>query len=203
MAEPVTPSDESLAARCQQGDMAAFEILFERYQRPILAYLYQMTRDYADASCIAQDAFLKLFEKVDSFDITRRFSPWFYAVARNAAIDHIKAKRRGGMVNFSALDREDGDNVILSTRAARADEVDLHLNRAEARSALREAIDELPLIYREIIELVVFQEKSYEEASQILGGVSLGTLRSRMFHALRHLRERLEGLAGNSGQNLL
>ena len=72
-------TDEQLAERCQGGSLSAFEELYRRYQRPILAYIYQITRDYEEAACIAQDVFLKVFEKVDRFDIKRKFSTWFSA----------------------------------------------------------------------------------------------------------------------------
>jgi RNA polymerase sigma-70 factor (ECF subfamily) len=197
------PSDEQLAARCQQGDLPAFEELFQRYQRPILAYIYQITRDYDDSACVAQDVFLKVFEKVGSFDTSRRFSTWFYTVARNAAIDYLQARRRKVMVSFSDLDRDDGDNTVLNISPVKTPGVDADMRAAEAKEHLHKALEQLPQIYREIIELVVFQEKSYEDASQILGGVSLGTLRSRMFHALRHLRKELSTIAGEDGTELL
>jgi len=87
----------------------------------------------------------------------------------------------------------EGDSIKVEDR----------LSHSEATAALGEALAELPQIYREIIELVVFQDKSYDEASEILGGVSLGTLRSRMFHALRNLRTELSRVAGKSGQDLI
>ena len=124
-------------------------------------------------------------------------------MARNAAIDYMQSRRRRVMVRFSDLDRDDGDNVVFSISPAKTAPVDVNLSQAEARGQLYEALDELPQIYREIIELVVFQEKTYEEASEILGGVSLGTLRSRMFHALRHLRGILSDVGGEDGQDLL
>jgi DNA-directed RNA polymerase specialized sigma24 family protein len=72
--ERTARSDEQLVGLCQSGDFTAFEELYERYQRPILAYIYQITRNYEEAACIAQDVFLKVFEHVDRFDVTRRFS---------------------------------------------------------------------------------------------------------------------------------
>ena len=77
------------------------------------------------------------------------------------------------------------------------------LARGEAKEKLSAALAELPQMYREIIELVVFQERTYEEASVILGGISLGTLRSRMFHALRRLRESLLAAGGSVGSDLI
>ena len=196
-------TDEDLLSRCQRGSLEAFEEIYRRYQRPILAYIYQITRNYEEAGCIAQDVFLKVFEKVDRFDIERRFSTWFYTIARNASIDYLQSRRRKVMVTFSDLDRNDGDNTILAVSEGKAPSIVERLDREEASELLRESLGKLPQIYREIIELIVFQELSYEQASEILGGVSLGTLRSRMFHALRHLRGSLQAIAGTDGENVL
>ena len=196
-------SDEQLVAQCQAGDFTAFEELYERYQRPILGYLYQITRSYEDSACIAQDVFLKVFAHVDRYDPQRRFSTWFYTIARNAAIDWLHARQRRPMVTFSDADRDDDGGAIAAGAVAPLADVAERLARAESGELLAAALDALPQIYREIIELVIFQERSYEEASAILGGVSLGTLRSRMFHALRRLRASLEGVGGEEGENLL
>ncbi|HYE04422.1 MAG TPA: sigma-70 family RNA polymerase sigma factor [Planctomycetota bacterium] len=202
--ERTARSDEQLVAQCQSGDFSAFEELYQRYQRPILAYIYQITRNYEEAACIAQDVFLKVFEHVDRFDITRRFSTWFYTIARNAAIDYLQSRSRKVMVTFTDLDRDDdGGSGIAGSAAAPAENVENQLARKEANGLLTAALDDLPQMYREIIELVIFQEKSYEDASVILGGISLGTLRSRMFHALRRLRTLLEKPGGQTGDNLL
>ena len=196
-------SDEELAANCQQGSLSSFEELYRRYQRPILAYIYQICRDYEEAACIAQDVFLKVFEKVDRFDTNRKFSTWFYTIARNASIDFLQSRRRRAMVTFTDIDRSDGDNTILAVSEGDAPPVEERLSSDEASGLLGEALADLPQIYREIIELVVFQDRSYEEASEILGGVSLGTLRSRMFHALRQLRDKLGKVGGASGLDLI
>ena len=198
-------SDEDLVARCQTGDFTAFGILYGRYQRPILAYIYQITRDYEASACIAQDVFLKVFEHVGSFDLKRRFTTWFYTIARNAAIDHLHSRNRRAMVTFSDLDREESANPEPAFPGvhARNEPIENSLARQESTAALQLALGELPQIYREIIELIIFQERSYEDASQILGGVSPGTLRSRMFHALKRLRQRLELVGGTDGGNLL
>jgi len=196
-------SDEELVRRCQTGDFSGFEEIYRRYQRPILAYIYQITRNYDEAGSIAQDVFLKVFEHVDRFDVTRRFSTWFYTIARNAAIDYLQARSRKVMVSFTDFDREDDSNSMAASAAAPSELVESRLSRGEAKEKLGAALAELPQMYREIVELVVFQEKTYEEASVILGGISLGTLRSRMFHALRRLRESLLAAGGSGGDDLI
>ncbi len=198
-------SDEELVGRCQAGDFSAFEVLYIRYQRPILAYIYQITRDYESSACIAQDVFMRVFEHVSSFDLKRRFTTWFYTIARNAAIDHLHSRNRRAMVTFSDLDREEGTNPepVSTSHLADQEPIESTLARRESNVLLAAALGELPQIYREIIELVIFQERSYEDASAILGGISPGTLRSRMFHALKRLRVRLEQVGGQDGRNLL
>lgn len=197
------PNDEELVRRCQGGDFAAFEELYRRYQRPILSYIYQIVRNYDEAGNIAQDVFLKVFEHVASFDVNRRFSTWFYTIARNAAIDYLQSRSRKAMVSFTDLDREEDAGTMAATASAPAAPLDKDMSSGEAKTRLANALAELPQMYREIIELVVFQERSYEEASVILGGVSLGTLRSRMFHALRRLRDSIEREGGVRFEDLL
>lgn len=196
-------SDEELVARCQGGDYAAFEELYRRHHRPIMAYINQIVRDYDGTACIAQDVFMKVFEHVDRFDLSRRFTTWFYTIARNAAIDWLQARNRRPMVSFSDLDRDDDGTREPPGIQAPAVAIEATLARAESTAILGAALAEMPQIYREIIELVVFQDLSYEQASQILGGVSPGTLRSRMFHALRRLRTVIEERAGPGGRDLM
>ena len=196
-------TDEELVRRCQTGDFVAFEEVYRRYQRPIMAYIYQITRNYDESGSIAQDVFLKVFEHVDRFDVTRRFSTWFYTIARNAAIDYLHARGRKVMVSFTDLDRDDESGSMAASASSPSEPIGDRLARGEAKEKLSVALAELPQMYREIIELVVFQERTYEEASVILGGISLGTLRSRMFHALRRLRESLLAAGGSAGSDLI
>jgi RNA polymerase sigma-70 factor (ECF subfamily) len=200
---PGQDADEVLVAKCQQGDFAAFEIIYERYRRPILAYIYQITRNYDESACIGQDVFLRVFEHVGRFDITRRFSTWLYTIARNASIDYLQSRSRKVMIGFTDLDRDDESNSVAANAPAPGVSVETKLAKNESNKMLAEALAELPQIYREIIELVIFQELSYEDASAILGGMSLGTLRSRMFHALRRLRQILQAKGGDQGENLI
>lgn len=201
LGKPGEDSDERLAERCRDGDLEAFGILYERYRRPILAYLYQIVRDYDQAACIGQDVFLKVFQRADRYDPSRRFSTWFYTVARNTALDWLQARNRRPQVGFADVDDDEPNAPAPADRAT--PEVDERLQRREVAEVVARALAELPQIYREIIELVVYQDMTYEQASEILGGVSLGTLRSRMFHALRLLRERLVAVAGPDGRKLI
>ena len=185
------PSDETLVARCQMGDYAAFEVLYRRWQKPILAYLTQLTRDREAAACLSQETFMKVFEHSERFDTNRRFTTWLYTIARNSALDWLTSKHRTTSVPFSGLASDDGQAVEY---AAPLVPIETLLAKQESLEILAKALETLSPIHREIVELVIFRELSYEDAAVILGGeVSLGTLRSRLHHALRHLRTVLEG----------
>jgi DNA-directed RNA polymerase specialized sigma24 family protein len=86
------------------------------------------------------------------------------------------------------------------TNAIPADD---RVQRREMAEVIARELAAMPQIYREIIELIIFQDMTYETASDILGGISLGTLRSRMFHALRMLRQRLEAVAGPGAHGII
>lgn len=193
-------NDEILAGRCQKGDFAAFAQLYERYRRPVIAYINQITRNYEDAACVAQDVFLSVFQNVSRFDTDRRFSTWLFAIARNAAIDYLQSRYRRPVLDVNELDSDSAHGGLSFDGAASIAET---LARSESNQLLTAAIAQLPQMHREIIELVVFQERSYDEASVILGGVSPNTLRSRMFHALRRLRTLLQASGGQQGQALI
>src|SRR5262249_10792946 len=145
--------DETLVARCQDGDFSAFEVLFQRYQRPILAYIYQITRNYEESACIAQDVFMRVFEHIDRFDTKRRFTTWFYTIARNAAIDYLQSRNRKVMVSFSDLDHDDEHDSVAVNTGAPGPTIESALAHRESNKLLAQALADLPQIYREIIEL--------------------------------------------------
>lgn len=195
-----SPTDEILAVNCQQGDFSAFAELYQRYRRPVISYINQITHNYEDSACVAQDVFLSVFEHVGRFDPERRFSTWLFAIARNAAIDYLQARYRKTIVNIGDVDQDNSPASVSFDGTAHIADT---LGRAESNQLLTAAIAQLPQMHREIIELVVFQDRSYDEASVILGGINPNTLRSRMFHALRRLRVMLLQAGGKMGQELI
>ena len=135
--------------------------------------------------------------------LNRKFSSWFYTVSRNVAIDFLHSRRRKAMVAPSDLDRSEGDNIMENNASGPSIAVDAGMVQEDSVEQLRAAMEQLPQIFARIIELIIFQASQLRTASEILGGIRLGTLRSRMFHALRHLRRSLTSIAGENGLDLL
>jgi DNA-directed RNA polymerase specialized sigma24 family protein len=116
-------------------------------------------------------------------------------------MDFLADRKRRAAVSIG--DEEGGCISESSLGGSGDDDGHRALVRDEASQALAVALAAQPQIYREIIELVVFQDMSYEQASEVLGGVSIGTLRSRMFHGLRRMRSTLSEVGGHIGDGLI
>jgi RNA polymerase sigma-70 factor (ECF subfamily) len=177
-----TASDEDLMLRLQRRhDEDAFSALFARYRAAITSYLYRLVGNRTEAESLAQEAFLRVLEKADYYEHPKRFSTWFYTIARNLATDFLKKKR--------AIVPDDFHGMAESLQAFKEPEPDDRASWQEELQQLAAALYELPLPYREVVVLRALQELSYREISQIVGCPE-STARSRMDYGLDFLRKR-------------
>jgi RNA polymerase sigma-70 factor (ECF subfamily) len=184
-----TKADEELMLDCIKGDMEAFNILFDRYRRPIFAYVYQLIGDYGDVEGVTQEAFVRVFKYLDTYEYPKKFSTWFYTIVRNLCIDRIKKiqKERDNVISdFIVYGRNTKSEFLklLPDDTLTPQEI---AHRNQRIQAVRDAIDELDPIYKEVITLFVLQKLPYNEIAEILD-VPSGTLRSRVHHGLKKLR---------------
>lgn len=179
MEDASLPSDEELARRAQGGDQAAFGDLVRRYQRPVFALVLRSTGSRDDTPDLCQDAFLRAWRGLGTFDTSRPFRPWIYRVALNVARTH-RGRARGRI------------HVELDDQHP-APEGEMPDARAEARDAegrLRAAVAELPPAQRDVLLLRVVEERSYKEISDVLD-IPIGTVMSRLSRARGALRHAL------------
>ena len=185
----VVLSDEALVrAFAEDGDRASFELLVERYKHEIYNYLRRYLADDAMAEDAFQTTFIRVFQKSAQFDASRKFRPWLYGIATHQAID---LKRRSKRRSFQSLDvQSSSSDSRESTHAAniadyRQSTVD-PLERAELRSRMEAAIEEVGEPGRSALELVYLQGLPYRDAAEILD-VPVGTVKSRVHSAIRKL----------------
>jgi len=88
-------TDEAIAILVQNGESEAFGMLVERYEEKLMRYARKFLRDPDDAKDIVQEVFIKAYENIQSFDASRRFSPWIYRIAHNEFVNGIKKRARG------------------------------------------------------------------------------------------------------------
>lgn len=177
-------SDEELMRRTQNGDKQAFAILYERYNRPVLSYLYRMLGNVEDVEAVGQEVFLRAFKFAGTYRYPQKLSTWLFTIARNLAINHARRRKRAPVKSASELGltgADENSDVLDVAGKATPDPAE----REEIARVLA-ALDDLPPDQKEVIMMGVFQDMSYNEMEEITGTKAV-TLRSRMFHALRRL----------------
>lgn len=185
-------SDVELVRRAQRGDQKAFETLLVRYRRKVFGLAMGMVNNRDDAMDIQQDAFVRVFRHLGSFQGDSSFYTWVYRITMNLCIDHVRKAARMRAAPYE--DRlahenvEQGDFPILPVRhdvnpgkAARRREIMRHLS---------EALEDLPAHHRAVIVMREFEGMSYEEMAQVMQ-VPKGTIMSRLFHARHKLQKAL------------
>ena len=170
-------------ARCLKGDASAFEPLVARYERALFAVALRLVANYEDARDVTQNAFIRAYEHLDSFDPNRRFFSWVYRIAVNESLNLRRARRpQEALGTWTEVGGGQATDAI--------DAIAAHETAARVEQALGQLSEE----YREVVVLRYFAELSYEEISHAVG-VPEKTVKSRLFSA----RQRLAGLLGQEG----
>lgn len=169
-----------------EGDVDRFEALVNRYQKPIINFIFRMVGNYEDATELAQEVFIKSYVSLASYNRQYRFSTWLFRIATNRAIDFLR-KRRVPVVSMEG----DHDDYTPQFEG----DISSPLERMESnrvRVLLNDAIQQLPPDYREVIVLYHINEVSYEEIAEITD-LPLGTVKNRIFRARKMMKKILEG----------
>ena len=177
-------SDEELMRRTQNGDKAAFSLLYERYNGSVLSYLYRMLGNVEDVESVGQEVFLRAFRFAPTYRFPQKFSTWLFTITRNLAINQSRRKKRSPVRNVTELNLEGMDMSGDPYKVAASATDDLEKREEIARVLV--ALEGLPTDQKEVIVLGVFQDMSYSQMEQITGTKAV-TLRSRMFHGLKRL----------------
>ena len=187
-------TDVDLVRGALDGVESAFREIVVRYQRPVYGLVARMVRDPSRAEELAQDAFVKAFRALHTYDQKRKFSAWMLTIAHHVAIDEL---RKGRLMTESIDDtgpedspqREFADRTG-ATPAALAE-------RAELATAIQTAIGRLRPEYREVVVLRYERDLDYEEIAEVTG-LPMGTIKSSLHRARKELAEHLECLGWNT-----
>ena len=172
--------ESELILAAQGGDSSAFSTLVNRYSRRVFRLAYSFVHNVDDAADIVQEVFIRAYRNISRFDTDRAFYPWLHRITRNLSIN-LKSRKANTEATLPAEE-------ILS--AVSADPLAVALKN-ERLISIRDAIDELPPMHREIIVLKHYQECSYSEMAEILD-VPVGTIMSRLYNARQKLKVLLE-----------
>ncbi|MCD0458802.1 RNA polymerase sigma factor [Roseiconus lacunae] len=179
-----------LIDRALKGDRSAFTELVRQNQERLFASMLQVTGSPEEAEEVTQDAFIRAFTKLDTFQRNSQFFTWLYRIAFNGALTRRRKKR--ARVSLDQI-REDNGLEIADDN----DAVDEEMLRAERVGLVRSAIETLTEEHRRILILREMEDFAYEEIADVLE-ISIGTVRSRLSRARGQLKKAIETIERQS-----
>jgi len=186
MTPETEPLDEAeLIARCRRNDQQAFELLVERYAGRILNLAHRMVGDAMQAEDLMQDTFLSAWRNLPQFRAEARFSTWLYRIATNKCTDWLRSHRKREEIRDGEEDGPDLNNLVVDPTNPEQE-----LSRKQVAQSLEQALQDLPVLYREPFVLKHVEGLSYEEISEILHA-GPDALKMRVYKARVRLRAQL------------
>ena len=176
-------TDSALMKLVQAGESAQLATLFERYHLGLFRYLLSLTRNRTLSEDLVQEVFFRVLKYARSYDPSLSFPVWLYGMARNACFDALHK----GRAEMTGSEMED-----IKSSAPMPEEA---LARKQDVSFLQEALQQLPEEKREVLILSRFHNMRYEEIARILK-CEIGTVKVRVYRALKELREKFCELRG-------
>jgi len=187
VAQPQTSDTEtSLIEQAQNGDRNAFGELVRRHYQGVVLVVYRMCGDTGLAEDATQEAFIRAWVNLPSYQPKGCLRNWLYRIAVNAAMDVLRRKPEEAL--------EDEEVLMMPDQAAGPETVLIEKERA---TLLRQAIKSLPEAARSVLVLREYGGLSYQEIASVLD-VPVGTVMSRLNYARNRLREILKGYLVNT-----
>jgi RNA polymerase sigma-70 factor (ECF subfamily) len=186
----VPPSDAELARDALGGSEAAYRELVTRYATPAVNFVFRFVRDRALAEDLAQEGFLRVYQRLSTYDPERKFSSWFFQVLRNITIDHLRVNRLP-TASLDELAEEGNERAAVDRQGASPEDV---AGQGELASAVSAALARLRPEYREVVVLRYQEGLTHPEIAEILGMPS-GTVKTYLHRA----RKELAGILSEQG----
>jgi RNA polymerase sigma-70 factor (ECF subfamily) len=172
--------DERLALRCRLGELAAFAELVETMERPLLYFARSIVHDDEAALDVLQAVWMTAFRQLRRLDEPAALRSWLYRVTRGHAVDHVR--RDVARTSAERALAEEAEEVATPCEGPRFD--------AEDAAALHRALGTLDVRHREVLVLHFLEDMSVDEVASVVG-CPPGTVKSRIYHAKRTLKEAL------------
>ncbi|MGD6777410.1 RNA polymerase sigma factor SigW [Sutcliffiella horikoshii] len=172
----------------KKGDQDAFAEIVELFKDKIYQLVYRMIGNSHEAEDIAQEAFIRAYININSFDVNRKFSTWLYRIATNLTIDRIRKKKPDYYLDAEVAGTE--GLTMYSQVAADISLPEEEVETMELQGEIQRQILKLPDKYRSVIVLKYIDELSLIEISEILE-IPVGTVKTRIHRGREALRQQL------------
>lgn len=193
MTEEVAPtlthlSEDALLTLAQAGNTEAFGILLVRLDSPVRRFIWRLLGTHDAEDDIVQDVFIALYNNLHRVDVSKGLRPYVYRITRNRAYDELRKLKRREIVSMD--DEPVEAYASLSAIPESGDEPEEVAHWLLIQLEVREAMDRLPELQRQALILYSEEELSYAEIAQVMN-TTIGTVKSRLFHAKQTLRRLL------------
>lgn len=181
--------DFELLAKFKKGDQQAFELLVRKYKTTVYNTIYSIIGNAQEADDIAQEVFLKVYTKADSFKGESSFSTWLYRITVNRCVDELR-RRKNKIISYETEFNQEEKLKLKDVLASRENDITEKLRQKELQDIIQKAMNSLPEKYRIILTLKEIEGLSYKEISQIMK-ISLAKVKIWLFRARQKLKGKL------------
>jgi RNA polymerase sigma-70 factor (ECF subfamily) len=184
--------DAAIMLELKAGNMAGFDFLIQKYRKPIINFMYRMTRNQAVAEELAQEVFLRVYRSRETYRAEARFSTWLYRIATNLGVNQARDTRHERAASTVYLDEADAETGTTPDVADSTPDVESKLLRDERMAAIRDHVMALPERQRMAVLMHKYEGMDYSQIGEVLK-LSESATKSLLFRAYQTLREKLKG----------
>ncbi len=183
--------DSAVMLELSAGNMAGFDYLLRKYRKPIVSFMYRMTRSQAVAEELAQEVFLRVYRSRETYRAEARFSTWLYRIATNLGVNHARDTRHERSASTVYLDEPDAETGTTPDVADGTPSAEAGLLRQERMNAIRDCVMALPERQRMAVIMHKYEGMDYHQIGDVLK-LSESATKSLLFRAYQTLREKLK-----------
>lgn len=187
-------SDAEIMLRVRDGEDSGFDILIEKYRKPMINFMYRMVHNQAVAEELAQEVFLRVYRSRATYRAEAKFTTWLYRIATNLGVNHARDTKYERAAQNVYLDQPDPETGTTPDVADATASVEEDLVRDERMRAIRQHVMALPERQRMAVLMHKYQDLDYKEIGQVLK-LSESATKSLLFRAYQTLRESLKEFA--------
>ncbi|MGE5412353.1 MAG: RNA polymerase sigma factor [Clostridiales bacterium] len=178
----------------RNGNISAFSVLIERYQNMVYSLALKLLKNTEDAEEMAQDTFIKAFQKLDRYEGKSKFSTWLYSITYNACISELRKRR----IQFSSLEEQrfsDQDEMKMNSYLSET-------KKEDQEKYLNLALSKLPEDDQVLVTLYYYENQSMDDISMITG-LTVSNIKVKIHRARKKMHELLHELLKEEMYSLL
>jgi RNA polymerase sigma-70 factor (ECF subfamily) len=184
-------TDAEIMLRVREGDDAGYDILIQKYRKPIINFMFRMVHNQAVAEELAQEVFLRVYRSRATYRAEAKFTTWLYRIATNLGVNHARDTKHERAAQNVYLDQPDPETGTTPDVADLTASVEENLVRDERMRAIRRHVMALPERQRTAVLMHKYQGLDYKQIGEVLK-LSESATKSLLFRAYQTLRERLK-----------